>query len=1412
MKFVNLHGHTGMSLYDGLGSPEDYAEWMLKNAGENAGALAITDHGNLNAAGQIVTTQQKYDKKDVPVKFIYGVEAYYIPSLVEWEYLKLKKAEEKKEQKRKAKEEPDDDLVIEDSDESKELKKFDPFKRKNHLVLNAYNQKGLENLFRLISRSYKEGMYYKPRIDLAILQQHNEGLVASTACITGIPGWCSAHDLNNEEIMSLYHEELDPIMELFGKDRFFLELQFNKLELQKYTNSALIEFAKRTGYHLIATADCHYPRPEMFRDREIYRLLGYQMKKKDIDMSILEKEVDELECQLYLKNGDQIFEAYKDTFADQCSDEQLIIDAIERTYSIAHDFIGRVTPQDEIKLPKTFQVTENIKTPFDKLKQLVLQALKDKELTSKEYVQRAVFELSVIKKLGHEEYFLAKKEILDVLKKHMLLGPGRGSGAGSLVNYLLGITLVDPIRFGLLFERFLSMSRAEMPDIDSDVELKDEALDILKDHFGEDNVLAVSNYNRLQLKSLVKDISRLYGVSYEEVNAVTRIMEDEAKGHIMEEIGHDQKLYEFTYEKARQYSKTFARYMEKYPDVGSHIENLFKEVKSIGRHAGGVLIVPDANGQLPIIRVRGVNQSPIVEGITAQHLKYFGLIKFDILGLATLRIIRRCIENILKIKEGVENPTIDDIWKWYNENLHPDVIDFDDRKVFKATYKAGKFPSIFQFSEQSMQNFCKRAKPESMMDISAIGALWRPGPLKGMADKRYLAAQESDVKKLHPIVQEVLGETRGVLLYQEQFMLLANKLAGFSLDDSDKLRKLLVKPATSLAEEMKKERIEIGNRFVRGCMENGMVENRANALWEKEILGFISYGFNKCVDGKTKLYRPTISKGRHYTVEELFLIKNNIKFAKSINAIPMRSKLLKNGYGYCWSLNEENKLVKNKIKDIRYAGYKLVYQLVTESGATIGVTDNHKFPTQRGEKRLKDIIVGEDSVYINQGWKQADTTYRFFLEENNYPTKGQKGFQKRDAAYTQLQEYITNHKKDFCEICGKNNCRLEIHHENGNHGDNRFENLMTICISCHKKAHYLMGRTKMGEAGLPTKPEKVVAIISTTEKDVYDIEMETPYHTFTVDSGIVTSNSHSVSYAINSYHCAWLFTYYDTCWIKACLECGPNLERTINTVRSLGFVVGKPDVNFSQVDDWYIGEDKLCVPALTSLKNVGITASEELVRNRPEGGFEDIYDFFYKDGKWRWSKFNKKALQALIRMDAFEGFGCIGPGKLFANSRHMEDSLFNNWLQVKGPRKKLMTLEEAAFSTPDDDWTTVEKMTIQKDIVGFYDKGLIVQEYQSVLDEFDVKAIDQVPDDKAKSHIWGIVEEVVEKKTKTGRPFLVVTASGMSDYSYRFRVWNTSKDLTPLWREGYVLVFSLSYSKEYGYSVSQRSRAVRLTK
>lgn len=872
LKFFSLHNHTSYSVYDGYGDVGDYAEWMLENAGEDSGGFAITDHGHCNAYGSIAANQKKYGAKKAPVKIIYGMEAYVLPSLAEWDRLKLEREKlkelqnkEKKEKKKTKPKKTDEIIVVEepvvdfvemqdDSDEEglvieneKESKgkHFDPFFRRNHLVLLAQNSVGLKNLYRLTSRSFREGFYRKPRIDFRMLEQFNEGLIASSACLASMFNYHTMQSANMAEAHVRYDKEILPLMEVFGKDRFFLELQFNNVPEQQIVNHHIVEYSKKTGYKLIVTADAHYQRPEDWKAREIYKLLGYQTKKQEIDKKILDMQESELECTLYLKNGDQIFQAYKNSeFYNLCSDEQLIKEAIERSYVIAHEACENVKPDATPKLPISKYVNKE-KGSFKSLQDMVVKALKDKGLDkNKIYVDRAIKELQVIKKQNNADYFLVEKEILDVARTEMFIGNGRGSAAGSLVVYLLKITDIDPIIEETIFERFLSIDRKDLPDIDSDVGDRDRALELLRNHFGSDNVLAITNYNKLQLKSLIKDLSKLHGVPFAEANKVTAVIESEAKKKILAENNNDQKLYDLNYENALKHSPTFRAYVEKYPAVTEHIKALYKEVKSLGRHAGGCLIIPDAESHVPIIKSKKIDQSPIAEGITAQYAAYFGLVKFDVLGLATLQIMYRCVEYILQTM-GNQKPSTLDCWDFYDTFLSPSAIAKDDQKVYENVYGNKNFPSIFQFEETKVQDFVGKAKPKTIHEIAAITSIFRPGPLSGKADRAYLEADIEKIENEHPIIKRLLKVSRGVLCFQEQFMQLSNELGGFTLEEADQLRKLLVKPSQELGPELIEKRKQAREKFINGCVAGGVSLERALKLWDEEIAGFISYGFNK---------------------------------------------------------------------------------------------------------------------------------------------------------------------------------------------------------------------------------------------------------------------------------------------------------------------------------------------------------------------------------------------------------------------------------------------------------------------------------------------------------------------------------------------------------------------------------------
>jgi len=632
-----------------------------------------------------------------------------------------------------------------------------------------------------------------------------------------------------------------------GRDNFNLEVQFNKLSIQHTTNKHLIDLSKSTGIPLVATADSHYYSPDMWEARELYRKLG-RMGARGSGMPTLPK-FEDLKCELYPKNADQMWSEFKAHYDDNSfykGNEELIKNAIERSHDIAWQQCEEVWFDESAKLP-SFDLPGN--SAFNQLVQRVKKALVDEGLhKNPEYVSRTKMELSDIEFLGFENYFLTMTKVFDLASEQTIIGPGRGSGAGSLVNYLLGITTTDPIKYGLLWERFLHRAKAGWPDIDTDAGDRDVLIDSARALFGDDSVVPVSNFNTLKLKSLIKDVSKFYGIDFGEVNAITNKLQDEVMHKAMGD--HEEKsTYVLTHEDCMKYSNTYLNFMETYPKVCEQVQSLFMESRSIGRHAGGVLICPNLEKHMPVIKVRGEIQTPWSEGMNFRHLETNGFLKFDFLGLTTLKMVEDCIRLILR-KNGNDSPSFIDIRDFFDENINCRYNNLVDQKVWEHVYHKGRFVQIFQFTQQGARNFCSKSKPRTIEELATITAIYRPGPLAAGVHRKYVKAKKSveegnPIVYDHPVIEEILKETYGFISFQEQFMLLAQKLAGFDKGASDKMRKTLVKKSLDSNAAKVQERIDLRKKFVNGSVElSGMDPVKAEKLYET-IEYFSGYGFNK---------------------------------------------------------------------------------------------------------------------------------------------------------------------------------------------------------------------------------------------------------------------------------------------------------------------------------------------------------------------------------------------------------------------------------------------------------------------------------------------------------------------------------------------------------------------------------------
>jgi len=840
--FVGLHAHSvAGSPFDALGYPQEHMDFAYENGMD---ALALTDHGNANGLAYQVLHAKKMAKEGKEFKPIFGVEAYFIPSVSNWkdEYEKIKAAAKNKSEYEAGK----SGTTVENEASKKKIKSV--LNRRRHLILLAQNQEGLQNIFRMISKSYSGDNFYRfPRIDYASLKKHNKGVIAASACLGGIYAgdYWENRDNGPDAVLNAMRKTTQKMIDIFG-DRWYGELQWNSVPEQHELNQNIIQMHHEFGIDLISTADSHYYNASVWKDRELYKRLGWLGRGKPDYMSDeLPNSIEEIGYELYPKNGDQMWESYNKyaSGANRDYDDDLIRASIARTHYIAHERIERFLPDNTVRLPD-FVVPEG-STAGQTLSALCVEGLRSLKLhNSPEYVDRLEREVSVIDVRGFAKYFLTMKAIADVAVQRQMVGAGRGSAAGSLVAYVLGITQIDPIKYGLQFERFLTKGGTGYPDIDYDVSdpmvLKEEMIEA----WGDNSVVPITNWNTLQLRSLIKDISKFYGVEFSEVNDVTSKMAYEATPLAKAKRGITAGVYAPTFEEMMEFSETLQKFLVKYPQIKTHVEKLYGQTRSASRHAGGVVVGEDLDKWMPLINSGGVRQTPWSEGMNVRHLEPMGFIKFDILGLASLRMLEGAIERILRRHKGVENPTFEDIRDFYDKNLHPEAINLEDEAVWKNVFHKGKWAGIFQFTEAGAQSFCKNAKPDNIIDLSAITSIYRPGPLSANVDKKFVHAKNNpeEVEYLNDTVRAITEETYGFLIFQEQIAMLAHKLGkDLSLDEGNKLRKLLTKKGTG---EVQEQKDKIWLKFCEGCEEKGVPKWQAKELWET-FEYFSGYGFNK---------------------------------------------------------------------------------------------------------------------------------------------------------------------------------------------------------------------------------------------------------------------------------------------------------------------------------------------------------------------------------------------------------------------------------------------------------------------------------------------------------------------------------------------------------------------------------------
>jgi DNA polymerase III subunit alpha len=762
-KFVHLHLHTDYSLLDGANQIKPLAKRV-----EELGmpACAMTDHGNMFGAISFYKEMKSHG-----VNPIIGCETYITRG------------------------------------NRRDRAAGAPGEKANfHLILLAKNFEGYRNLVRLTSRAYTEGFYYKPRIDKELLAQHSGGLIGLSACMSGIPSALLAQDRFDEAAAAALEFE-----EIFGKGNYYLEIQEHGLEAQQRIRRSLVELSNRTGVPLVATNDAHYLNPEDARAHDVLLCIG--SGKTVHDTNRLRYETPNF----YVRSADEMWNIFGDELPE----------ALTRTVEIA-EMCELKLPEDINYLPR-FPIPAShsglsieeyfeqvVNAGFEHRRQTVWDrqaARGELEHSLDDYRTRLVSEIQMIKQMGFPSYFLIVWDFVRYAKEHSIpVGPGRGSSAGSLVAYCLGITDVDPLKYNLIFERFLNPGRVSLPDIDIDfcVRGRGEVINHVANLYGRDSVCQIITFGTLASRAAIKDVGRALDMPYTEVDRISKLIPPPVRGR----------------------NVSIAQALEQVPELRKETETnpQIKELIEIARklegcarhssvHAAGVVISPEPLQELIPIAVSAK------EEVTTQYvmsdLEKTGMLKMDFLALTALTVINDCLQTI-KQSLGIAI-------NW------PDIALNDEKAI--AIFAEGRTDAVFQFESSGMQEICRKLKPKNIEDLAALNALYRPGPIDGGMVDEFIERHrgKKSVRYLVPEMKEILGNTYGTMVYQEQIMQLAQKLAGYTLPEADLMRRAMGKK--------KREEMAIHEqKFVNGAVERGIKREKAEKIFSL-MNKFSDYGF-----------------------------------------------------------------------------------------------------------------------------------------------------------------------------------------------------------------------------------------------------------------------------------------------------------------------------------------------------------------------------------------------------------------------------------------------------------------------------------------------------------------------------------------------------------------------------------------
>lgn len=1207
--FVNLHRHSDHSTPDGAGTSFQFAE---RAAELGQAYLGQTDHGSINGALKHLKACE--EQGIIPIQ---GIESYWRPDRrvrgKEWQY------------------------------------------RRWHLILLAISLKGWHNLIKISSAAFSEESFYQnPCVDWELLEEYQEGLVCTSACALGpVP-----YLLENGTDKSV-DDFMGRALKIFG-DRFYLEIMPHDWDRQRDLNLAQVSLANKWGCGYYATVDAHYVLPDWYSTQKILTLIG-------TNTTVAEAEAKNRER---LERGDEIYELGHEGLHLMGGEE------VRERFMKFHPNLGPqvvdraiATTLDVARMVKPYMMNRALKMPrmpagIDPEKELIYWCREGMKKIGRDgdeiYEAQLEYELSIIRARNNFSYMWIVGDLVRWAKsdaalpptvedpdppnkKPIRLGAGRGSAAGSLVCYTAGITGVDPIAHKLKFERFMNPGRKGIPDIDLDFESvkiegynrRPECKEYLVRKHGRGAVADVVSYSTYQPRAALKDVSRILGgVDYQRTEAVVKMIDPV----------HDQDL-----EEMRARMPALDSWATDFPEAWKHavrIENKGNAfVSRMSKHAGGVVILSgDVVDYIAIVRAAEDEPGYRTAWSETPQISIcddYGILKIDVLGLTGIARQSMALDSIYELTG-----------KRIDLDLLPALADpYDvDPKVMKV-FQDGHTLGINQFGGDNITTFLRQLHPENLIDLAAANALFRPGPIGGGAPWTYAKRKNGEEKwEVPDVFKDLLGETYGVMPFQESVMGIFQVVLGYTAGQADDVRKEIDKLNRAHSQEGRRRLAGRKDEFVAEATR--MFDKEiADRLWA-DIVPFTGY----CLSGDTVVIRG--AAGPHSPME---ITLRDLAVAW-VSKTPVGKKLRRVGVTLL-AMDSDGRVRPARASRVWSNGIQPVYEITTVSGLSIRATRNHRFLTQRGYVQCDSLLGGDSLVImseefqpIREGVKTDRARGKTYVgrEGGLGVPSGQTNpawLDGRTQMFELAKEDVRERANGYCEECGRKTLDtkhgLEFAHTSSLEqcgGDySRYHsslNIRHLCNSCHKIFDYSKGeRKKRWTRGRPTALDSIASVKYIGTEEVFDVEMSSSEHNF-IANGVVSHNSfnraHATGYAIQAYQDAWLKTYYAPHFYSPLLTTEKDLALSCTReARYFDVSVLPPDVNVSKNGFTVDFESNALRYGLSGISGIGDAASVQILEDRP---FTSMDDFEERSSR-KYSKVNKKARDRLLRVGALDCFG-----------------------------------------------------------------------------------------------------------------------------------------------------------------------------